>query len=468
MQKVIEGLQVEGGTIIRYTGDAEELNLPVYVRRIAPYAFYNCKSLKTVVMPSRLESIGKGAFYGCDNLKQAVLPGRLFKRAKGTNVFDDSETIFFRFFTSQGGMELDDDDYSDVYSSEEEYKESGAVQEEISGAPEREIHATESGEKFSNNLEDGYSGDYADYADYDPSLYERIDAVTPEEEPQSTLDEDRRKSLVNERNYLIEGTTVIRYIGAEKKTVVPEYITEIAENAFANCGIVDVKLPDGLKIIGKNAFAWCDKLASVTFPDGLELIEDSAFFNCSSLTLLKIPASVKFIGANAFHACSGVKSLLFAPDNKIKVISRRTFDFCVGIERVFIPATVELLEDGAFSHCENLTKVTLPQGLKEIGAWAFAGCYELREINFPDGLERVGEVAFHDCTSLIAFDFPATVREVGRQAFSGCTGLHLANLPVTLKPQLRQKKVFHGAKEVSIDFFDVEEVPVHASGDGQS
>ena len=452
MRNNIEGLYTEGGTVIKYEGSAEELNLPVYIRRIAPYAFHNCKTLKTIIMPSRLESIGKGAFYGCDNLVQAVLPGRLFLRAKGNNVFDDAGKIFFRFFTSQSGTEAEDADYSDVFQTEEEYVSSGSKQSEINSAPDRRILGTEEGEHFLNNLDDGFVG-----AEYEPSLDEKKEAIVPPERSADGLSDEQRRELINERNYLIDGDTVIRYIGAEKQTEVPSHIVYIAENAFSNSGVTAVRLPSGLKSIGKGAFSWCDKLVGIDLPPSLEVIEDSAFAQCQSLAAINSPASVKFIGANAFHACSGAKKLSLPYG--VKVISRRAFDFCTSLEKVIVPSSVEVLQEGAFAHCESLVKVSLPDGLKEIGDWAFAECYELREINFPAGLEVVGEVAFFNCRSLIAFDFPASVHTVGRQAFTGCDSLHLATLPKALMPQLRPKKVFHGVKNVTIEYLDEKTIP---------
>ena len=57
-------LNIQSGTVLKYHGNDEELKLPKEVVRIAPYAFAGCTSLKKVVTPVKLASIGKGAFYG--------------------------------------------------------------------------------------------------------------------------------------------------------------------------------------------------------------------------------------------------------------------------------------------------------------------------------------------------------------------------------------------------------------------
>lgn len=44
------------------------------VKSIGSYAFYNCKRLKSITIPSSVTSIGASAFYGCSNLKDIYYP----------------------------------------------------------------------------------------------------------------------------------------------------------------------------------------------------------------------------------------------------------------------------------------------------------------------------------------------------------------------------------------------------------
>ena len=52
-----------------------EISLPSNLKSINDYAFYNCDSLKTVIVNSYLTSIGKYAFYDCDSLKTVSISG---------------------------------------------------------------------------------------------------------------------------------------------------------------------------------------------------------------------------------------------------------------------------------------------------------------------------------------------------------------------------------------------------------
>ena len=439
-------LNIQSGTVLKYRGEDEEITLPKEVVRIAPYAFAGCKSLKKITTPVKLASIGKGAFFGCDNLVEVTIPGRLFRRVNGGKVFPKNADIYFRFYAS-AGAQSEDEDYSDQFDSEEEYVASGVNDAERAFRDEVQSEEVITiVEEFplepepESDLDDGDSR----------TLQERMDAIIPED---PTGDPDlQRNSLVNLADYLIVDDEVVKYIGTRSVTQVPDFITRIGENAFSNRDVEKVILPPKLKLIGKNAFSWCERLTEIELPDSLQMIDDGAFSNCSNLERVKLPADLRFIGANAFRACSSVKE--FDLPETLHTISRRAFDFCVSIEKITVPNGIMRLAEGVFSHCENLRKVSLPDNLTEIGSWAFAECYELREINFPQGLQSIGEVAFINCRSLVAFDLPRSLKTIGRQAFVGCSSLHLVNAPKQIEKQVKPTKAFHKLSKLSINYYE--------------
>ena len=60
--------------------------------------------------------------------------------------------------------------------------------------------------------------------------------------------------------------------------------TVIPEELFADRDdIVEVVLPEGVKVISANAFENCQRLEKVVFPSTLERIGEEAFVNCTSL-----------------------------------------------------------------------------------------------------------------------------------------------------------------------------------------
>jgi len=86
---------------------------------------------------------------------------------------------------------------------------------------------------------------------------------------------------------------------------IPEGILVIGANAFAeSSGLISVTIPDSVTSIGGGAFYGCLGLTSVTIPDYVTTIGHNTFYNCSSLTNVTIPDSVIHIGENAFYGCN--------------------------------------------------------------------------------------------------------------------------------------------------------------------
>lgn len=73
--------------------------------------------------------------------------------------------------------------------------------------------------------------------------------------------------------------------------------------------ITSLEIPEGVTIIGENAFQKCSDLTSLTLPDGITSIGENAFLRCTGLTSLTFPSSLTKIGDNAFCECYGLKSL---------------------------------------------------------------------------------------------------------------------------------------------------------------
>ena len=77
--------------------------------------------------------------------------------------------------------------------------------------------------------------------------------------------------------------------------VIPQGVKEIGANAFAYSDLADVTIPDSVTMIGDSAFYGCN-LTNVTIPYGVTSIGESAFVHCDYLESITVPASVTAIG----------------------------------------------------------------------------------------------------------------------------------------------------------------------------
>ena len=77
--------------------------------------------------------------------------------------------------------------------------------------------------------------------------------------------------------------------------------------------LINAVIPEGVAVIGKNAFAWCSNLTVLTIPESVTVIEDSAFKMCKNLRTLNIPQSVKQISEWAFWG-TGLQQVTLAAD----------------------------------------------------------------------------------------------------------------------------------------------------------
>ena len=59
-------------------------------------------------------------------------------------------------------------------------------------------------------------------------------------------------------------------------------------------------IPDGVVVIGNNAFQSCLGLDSVIFPEGMSVIENRALESCYFLISVTLPSTVTKIGDGAF------------------------------------------------------------------------------------------------------------------------------------------------------------------------
>ncbi len=196
-------------------------------------------------------------------------------------------------------------------------------------------------------------------------------------------------------------------------------------------GKTDIVIPDGVKVIGREAFAagWhtASPITSVVIPDSVEQIDSSAFYYCANLTSVTLPDSITVLGDSLFYNCTRLTSVKL-PKN-IRRIPYGTFNNCTHLTDITIPDTISVIDSYAFSNCSFLTDITIPDGVTSIGEWAFLNCTSLKSVSMPDSITEIGDYAFSACPNLDCISLPANLKTLGRSAFSRCTALTEITVP---------------------------------------
>ena len=101
----------------------------------------------------------------------------------------------------------------------------------------------------------------------------------------------------------------------------PDTVKVIGASAFKDVPLTSVVVPNRITSIGANAFADCRDLKSITLPNALKTIQEGTFQNCSSLQNIVIPDTVTSIEASAFSNCISLETVK-GPTKIVKSVNK--------------------------------------------------------------------------------------------------------------------------------------------------
>lgn len=133
-------------------------------------------------------------------------------------------------------------------------------------------------------------------------------------------------------------------------------VTRIGYEAFKNCDITSISLPNSITTIREYAFRDCRDLITLTLPDSITTIEQYAFLYCTELISVDL-------------------------SNQITIIDRFAFANCNALTAIDIPETVQIIDGYAFTNCTSLETVSIPSSVTNIGVRAFDDCINLNTFN---------------------------------------------------------------------------------------
>ena len=275
------------------------------------------------------------------------------------------------------------------------------------------------------------------------------------------------------------GYSALRGSSISGTLVIPDDVTHIWKNAFANTNISSLVLAPKVEIIGDDVFSGCSSLSgTLTLPEALRYIGENTFSNCGLSGPLILPNNLEYIGRCAFHSSGNFKGGLTIPA-KISTLYYGTFEYsyfdgrldlgnvqnlsginvlqnCGFQGELIVPEGIKEIPDHCFDS-NNFSSVVFPSTLKIIGRLVFQGCPRLTRVNFPEGLISIGQSAFPSCRTLEAIELPSTLQTIQSDAFKNCSGITKIICHST-EPPIVQSGAFEGVPK---DNFTLE-VPANA------
>lgn len=282
------------------------------------------------------------------------------------------------------------------------------------------------------------------------------------------------EAVATASDFEIDGNKLLKYSGTEEAVSIPDGIKIIGEEAFAgNDNLVRVDIGNQVESVGYRAFAECDNLRTIHVGDGVEEIGTAAFSNNKELVNVSLGAEVKKLGSGVFAGDRQLETLSLSEDNNHLHYSNgilydadetKVFALMPACEKgaYTFPSTVREIMGYAFWGNPYLEKVTLGSGLTEVPAYAFSNCQNLKEVEIPMAVRGIGAKAFEDCVNLTSVSLPDSMLQISGSAFDGCPNVEFTATPGTYGAQYAAARNTSEVEEV--EYEDVQDAQVIDAG----
>lgn len=451
--------QMNGTTLVRYNGTAQDVSISDYVEKIEAQAFAGNEYVQNVTIGKNVQNIGTAAFEDCIALKSVTIPDSVI--SIGNAAFADCSAL--KDVSIGKGLETLG---NGVFAGDIRLK--------------------------SVNI----SNDNPNFTCYDGAIYSKADGsilydvLSGRQESNYNMP----STVTNIKPYAFWGD---RYL---ESVSISGNVGEISAYAFSNCAnLKEVEIPYSVKGIGMKAFENCIRLRNITIPISVGSIHSTAFDGCTKLTIDAVPGSTAKAfadslvlediditeyedtsldtindtdaeengaesgdstddGVNYYHEVTHINSLEDEEDDSVKgkskIIGSQVFVFVDNtaatvntgtpdlnsVEGVVFGETGETIDDisgnvvkgGSFPKYEIIDNkvianqayynsdsesIDIPDTITEIGEFAFARS-GITSIEIPEGVTKIGYAAFYHCDELTEIVIPDSVTEIGSSAFA--------------------------------------------------
>ena len=413
------------------------IHLPDGITSIGKEAFKECRQLQDIALPATLTNIGESAFVSCSALEEMIFPSGVtslplqcvsFCSSLSYVYLPDTLTsigdLAFRWCTNLTDLALPD---SLTHLGASVFASSGLTSLEFPDSLDTIPGGTFFGCSDLSNVRVPDSvqsiGDHA------------FDIYNPENLLFSCNASSYAAEWAIAHNFrvipldmMIVNGVLTEYTGYASEVIIPAGlgVTAIGDEAFADCHVRYVEIPEGVTSIGHYAFQASPYLESVSLPDSLTSMGRCAFMGCTSLAAISFPAGLTEIPQMAFYNCVSLTAATF-PNGNVPIVNN-AFEGCPeNVLTFYCNSDESSVAEYAWSHHFLVFVFTpfvnadfvLPQGLLTVGEEAFMGLPVI-SVKCNTDLQTIGPRAFAGCVRMRYIIIPSSVTSIAPDAFAGC------------------------------------------------
>ncbi len=413
----------ESGEYVELT----ELNVPETVSAVNPYAFAGSKTLKNVVIPNTVSTIGIGAFLECTAIEYMEVPF-IGESATTNNLFGY------------------------IFGGTYQYDNGNAAPNtlktiKVTGGETVKAYAFAQISSLETLILTGNISSIEGNAIYGCENLQKV-VVS--------------KNVETLNNSGLQEAEVIEF---EEGSV----LKTIGQNAFSYGDLVSIHIPASVESIENGAFIYCTYLENVYYDGTIESWNNITFANNYSNPM---SYATKFY---LLDQTGEYQELLeFEIPSTMVTISSSLSGFR-GVTSIVIPNTVTSIESGAFNNWNSLQKVyykgtieewtqisfadansnpmskatefyvydanneyykvsaeeelTIKADYQTISDYSLMGLTEVKKLTIAEGVKSIGTYALKNNATLEDLVIPTSVTTMGQYAFYGCTGLIKLTIP---------------------------------------
>lgn len=325
--------------------------IPSSVTSIGNGAFLGRAGLQAISIPSSITSIGNGAFQGCTGLQTITIPSSV--TSIGASVFKDCTNLQRVISKNTVPVAFGENAFNGISSY--------CILEVPSG--------TKAAYEAAGWTEEIFKGGIVENQDIPSDGYTFTDTTI-----EGVLMTFKVISVANKTVQVGDGNSQTPCISTTYNgpITIPAQVelqgemyqvATIQSYAFRSCRINSITIPEGVRGIGVQVFAYCNSLGSIYIPSSVTNLSNQAFSFCRYVNITVDPNN------SVYDSRDNCNAVIRTADNVLWAGGRSTV----------IPESVTSIGNYAF-YGRYITSITIPSNVTSIGNYAFNQCSALTSV----------------------------------------------------------------------------------------